>query len=145
MAGLAAAVRSFPDKLPPIVLALLTGLNAAAVGLIALAAYQLSNGAVTDAVSRIVLVACASFGICYHAPWVRRGMDSGLSTTGADTPLARGDVSRPSGNRRPHHLPMGLPAPSPHARPASEASCLVDITRHKRVHRVTAGTQYDAR
>ncbi|KAJ9106064.1 hypothetical protein QFC20_004126 [Naganishia adeliensis] len=69
MAALAAAVRSFPDKLPPIVLALLTGLNAAAVGLIALAAYQLSNGAVTDAVSRIVLVACASFGICYHAPW----------------------------------------------------------------------------
>lgn len=70
MAGLAAAVRSFPDKLPPIVLALLTGLNASAVGLIALAAYQLSNGAVTDAVSRIVLVGCASFGICYHAPWV---------------------------------------------------------------------------
>ncbi|GHJ89106.1 hypothetical protein NliqN6_5508 [Naganishia liquefaciens] len=70
MAGLAAAVRSFPDKLPPIVLALLTGLNASAVGLIALAAYQLSNGAVTDAVSRIVLVGSASFGICYHAPWM---------------------------------------------------------------------------
>lgn len=76
MAGLAAAVRSFPDKLPPIVLALLTGLNAAAVGLIALAAYQLSNGSVTDAVSRIVLVASASFGICYHAPWVRQRGES---------------------------------------------------------------------
>ncbi|KAJ9093191.1 hypothetical protein QFC21_006508 [Naganishia friedmannii] len=70
MAALAAGVRSFPDKLPPIVLALLTGLNASAVGLIALAAYQLSLGAVTDGTSRLVLVTSASFGICYHAPWM---------------------------------------------------------------------------
>jgi chromate transport protein ChrA len=73
MAGLAAGVRSFPDTLPPIVLALLTGLNASAVGLIALAAYQLSNSSVTDNVSRVVLVGSASFGICYHAPWVSPG------------------------------------------------------------------------
>ncbi|GAA6058336.1 hypothetical protein NBRC10513_006487, partial [Rhodotorula toruloides] len=38
MAGLGAGVRKFPERLPPIVLALLTGLNASAVGLIALAA-----------------------------------------------------------------------------------------------------------
>jgi hypothetical protein len=70
LAAIAAAVRSFPDKLPPIVLALLTGLNASAVGLIALAAYQLSLGSVTDGLTRLVVVTSASFGICYHAPWV---------------------------------------------------------------------------
>ncbi|BFZ55236.1 hypothetical protein PYCC9005_002276 [Savitreella phatthalungensis] len=70
MAGLGAGVRAFPEKLPPIVLALLTGLNASAVGLIALAAYQLSLTAVTDPVSRLIVLASASFGICYHAPWM---------------------------------------------------------------------------
>lgn len=71
MAALGAGVRSFPDTLPPIVYGLLTGLNAAAVGLIALAAYQLSSAAVTDGVTRLTVLASASFGICYHAPWVR--------------------------------------------------------------------------
>jgi chromate transport protein ChrA len=71
MAGLAAGVRKFPEQLPPIVLALLTGLNASAVGLIALAAFQLSRTAITDKLSRIIVLASASFGICYHAPWVR--------------------------------------------------------------------------
>lgn len=77
MAALAAGVRSFPDKLPPIVLALLTGLNASAVGLIALAAYQLSLAAVTDGTSRLVLLMSASCGICYHAPWVSRSSGFG--------------------------------------------------------------------
>ncbi|EST04804.1 Chromate transporter [Kalmanozyma brasiliensis GHG001] len=70
MAALGAGVRSFPDRLPPIVLALLTGLNAAAVGLIALAAYQLSMSSITDPVTRLLVLASASFGICYHAPWM---------------------------------------------------------------------------
>ncbi|KAJ1023551.1 hypothetical protein NDA16_003168 [Ustilago loliicola] len=43
MAALGAGVRNFPERLPPIVLGLLTGLNAAAVGLIALAAFQLKS------------------------------------------------------------------------------------------------------
>lgn len=71
MAGLAAGVRNFPETLPPIVLALLTGLNASAVGLIALAAYQLSRTAITDHITRLLVLGSASFGICYHAPWVR--------------------------------------------------------------------------
>ncbi|POY73116.1 hypothetical protein BMF94_3854 [Rhodotorula taiwanensis] len=70
MAALAAGVRKFPDRLPPIVLALLTGLNAAAVGLIALAAYQLAQTAISDRVTRALVLASASFGICYHAPWM---------------------------------------------------------------------------
>lgn len=70
MAGLAAGVRKFPEQLPPIVLALLTGLNASAVGLIALAAFQLSRTAITDKLTRLLVLGSASFGICYHAPWV---------------------------------------------------------------------------
>ncbi|PWN50523.1 hypothetical protein IE53DRAFT_387155 [Violaceomyces palustris] len=70
MAALAAGVKSFPTTLPPIVLALLTGLNAAAVGLIALAAFQLSKAAITDSLTRILVLGAASFGICYHAPWM---------------------------------------------------------------------------
>lgn len=70
MAGLAAGVRNFPEQLPPIVLALLTGLNAAAVGLIALAAFQLSKTAITDKLTRLLVLGSAGFGICYHAPWM---------------------------------------------------------------------------
>lgn len=70
MAGLGAGVRKFPERLPPIVLALLTGLNAAAVGLIALAAFQLARTAITDPITRMLVLLSASFGICYHAPWM---------------------------------------------------------------------------
>ena len=144
MAGLAAAVRSFPDKLPPIVLALLTGLNASAVGLIALAAYQLSNGSVTDAVSRIVLVGCASFGICYHAPWVSVIRSSRRLLAGARceyqkpmlTPLSRCTLfSSPAEASSPFcttsataSSPAFVPAdaashPHPHRLPTQHSNC----------------------
>lgn len=48
MAGLAVAVAWIPNTLPDIVFTLLTGLNAAAVGLIPLAAVQLATNAATD-------------------------------------------------------------------------------------------------
>ncbi|KAK0547022.1 hypothetical protein OC845_004309 [Tilletia horrida] len=70
MSALGVGVRKLPDQLPPIVLALLTGLNAAAVGLIALAAYQLALNCITDHFTRLILLTSASFGICYHAPWM---------------------------------------------------------------------------
>ncbi|KAK0524888.1 hypothetical protein OC835_005783 [Tilletia horrida] len=70
MSALGVGVRRLPDELPGIVLALLSGLNAAAVGLIALAAYQLALNCVTDSLTRLILVGSASFGICYHAPWM---------------------------------------------------------------------------
>ena len=70
MAGLGAGIRSVPSTLPDIILALLTGLNASAVGLIAVAAYQLSTNAVTDDLTRLIVLGSASFGITYHAPWV---------------------------------------------------------------------------
>ncbi|PWY97654.1 hypothetical protein BCV70DRAFT_202706 [Testicularia cyperi] len=70
MAALGAGVRKFPERLPPIVLGLLTGLNAAAVGLIALAAFQLSKSSITDPITRLLVLSSTSFGICYHAPWM---------------------------------------------------------------------------
>ena len=70
MGALGFGVKAFPEKLPPLVLALLTGLNASAVGLIALAAWQLSQTAITDPMTRLIVLASASFGICYHAPWM---------------------------------------------------------------------------
>jgi chromate transport protein ChrA len=70
MTGVAVAISHIPASLPPPVLALLTGLNAAAVGLIALAALQLASNAATDRVTLLLLWVSASFGICYHAPWM---------------------------------------------------------------------------
>jgi hypothetical protein len=70
MAVLGVGVRSIPNNIPDIALALLTGLNAATVGLIALAAFNLSKSTITDKITRFVLFASAAFGICYHAPWV---------------------------------------------------------------------------
>jgi chromate transport protein ChrA len=72
MAGLAAGISRLPEELPEIALAILTGLNAAAVGLIALAAFQLSNSTITDRLTRAIVLISASAGICYHAPWVRK-------------------------------------------------------------------------
>lgn len=71
MSLLGMGVRSIPSTLPDIALATLTGLNAATVGLIALAAYHLSKSTITDRITRLVLFSSAAFGICYHAPWVR--------------------------------------------------------------------------
>ncbi|KIM77834.1 hypothetical protein PILCRDRAFT_98523 [Piloderma croceum F 1598] len=70
MAVLGVGVRSIPNNIPDIALAVLTGLNAATVGLIALAAFNLSKSTITDKITRFVLFASAAFGICYHAPWM---------------------------------------------------------------------------
>ena len=77
MTLLATGISELPAVLPPIVLALLTGLNAAAVGLIALAAFQLATSTITDKLSRALVFVTAAAGICYHAPWVSRGRGRG--------------------------------------------------------------------
>jgi chromate transport protein ChrA len=58
-----------PDRLPPIVYALLSGLNASTVGVIALAAVQLSEKAIKDRVTRILVIFGACAGLCYNALW----------------------------------------------------------------------------
>ena len=70
MAGLGLGVGKIPNELPPVILALLSGMNSAAVGLIALAALLLTSNAGTDQVTKILIWLSASFGVCYHAPWM---------------------------------------------------------------------------
>ncbi|TXT15516.1 hypothetical protein VHUM_00019 [Vanrija humicola] len=70
MGALGFGISHIGDSLPGIVLALFTGLNAASVGLIALAALQLATAACTDKITTLILWLSASFGICYHAPWM---------------------------------------------------------------------------
>jgi chromate transport protein ChrA len=70
MAAIGIGISRIPDQLPGPVLALFTGLNAAAVGLIALAAVQLGTAAGTDRITLLLVWLSASFGICYHAPWM---------------------------------------------------------------------------
>lgn len=84
MTLLGAGVRQIPENLHPAVLALLTGLNAAAVGLIALAAEQLGNASATDRITLAIVWLSASFGICHHAPW----MYPSLIVAGGATTLA---------------------------------------------------------
>lgn len=57
------------DNLPAPAYALLSGLNAATVGVIALAAVQLSQKTITDKVSRILVFLGATAGMLYNALW----------------------------------------------------------------------------
>jgi len=70
MTGAAFGVQRIPSTLPDIVFALFTGLNAATVGLVALAAYQLSNKVVTDQATRILLLASGAIASCYESQWL---------------------------------------------------------------------------
>jgi chromate transport protein ChrA len=67
---LAIAVKHIPASLPPVVLALLTGLNSTAVGLIFFAAYKLTQLTAVDSITRVVLFTSAAIGVCYSAAWL---------------------------------------------------------------------------
>ncbi|KAL8764597.1 MAG: hypothetical protein Q9209_007960, partial [Squamulea sp. 1 TL-2023] len=67
--GLSLGIASIDEKLPTPVYALLTGLNAATVGIIALAAVQLSQKAITDKLTRILVFFGGAAGILYNALW----------------------------------------------------------------------------
>lgn len=69
MFGLSVGVSSINDTLPRAVYALLSGLNAATVGIIALAAVELSNKAITDQLTRILVFLLATTGMLYNALW----------------------------------------------------------------------------
>ncbi|KAI4164810.1 MAG: hypothetical protein LQ342_001443 [Letrouitia transgressa] len=57
------------DKLPGAVYALLSGLNAATVGIIALAAVQLSQKVITDKLTRALVFLSGAGGMLYTALW----------------------------------------------------------------------------
>lgn len=55
--------------LPSLVFALLSGSNAATVGIIAAAAMQLSHLVIQDQVTRLIVIAAGSAGMCFSALW----------------------------------------------------------------------------
>lgn len=69
MYGLSIGVSNIGDTLPGPVYALLSGLNASTVGIIAVAAVQLSEKAITDKITRLLVLIGGSAGILYNALW----------------------------------------------------------------------------
>ena len=69
MYGLSIGVSNIGTTLPRPVYALLSGLNASTVGIIALAAVQLSEKAITDKITRILVFLGAAAGLLYNALW----------------------------------------------------------------------------
>jgi len=69
MYGLSLGVQRINEILPLPVYALLSGLNASTVGIIALAAVQLAEKAIRDKLTRILVVLGACAGLCYNALW----------------------------------------------------------------------------
>jgi chromate transport protein ChrA len=69
MYALARGVAHIDPILPGPAYALLSGLNASTVGIIALAAVQLARKATTDGLSTLLLLVSACAGLCYSALW----------------------------------------------------------------------------
>jgi hypothetical protein len=69
MFALALGVQRISDTLPGPVYALLSGLNASTVGIIALAAVQLADKAIKDKLTRILVIGGACAGMCFNALW----------------------------------------------------------------------------
>ena len=69
MYALAIGISHVSDTLPEPVYAFLSGLNSATVGIIAVAAVNLSNKAINDHTSRIVVIGSGCAGLCYSALW----------------------------------------------------------------------------
>jgi chromate transport protein ChrA len=69
MYGLSIGISNIGESLPRAVYGLLSGLNAAVVGIIALAAVQLAQKAITDKLTRILVFLGATAGLMYNALW----------------------------------------------------------------------------
>jgi chromate transport protein ChrA len=66
MLGIALGIRNVESQLPDLVYALLSGLNSATVGLIALAAVQLSERQITNQMTRLLVCVTACVGLLYR-------------------------------------------------------------------------------
>ncbi|KAN0086899.1 Chromate transporter domain containing protein [Elaphomyces granulatus] len=69
MYSLSLGVQNINSNLPLPVYALLSGMNASTVGIIALAAVQLAEKAIRDRLSRILVIFGACAGLCYNSLW----------------------------------------------------------------------------
>lgn len=67
--GLSLGIANIDEQLPGPAYALLSGLNAATVGIVALAAYQLSTKAITDQLTRVLVFLGGTAGMLYNALW----------------------------------------------------------------------------
>ncbi|CUA71878.1 hypothetical protein RSOLAG22IIIB_04824 [Rhizoctonia solani] len=69
MYALSLGIEKVDEVLPSPVYALLSGLNASTVGIIALSAVQLARKAITDPLTRLLVLLGACAGLCYNALW----------------------------------------------------------------------------
>ncbi|KAL8721557.1 MAG: hypothetical protein Q9181_007680 [Wetmoreana brouardii] len=69
MYGLSVGISRVGDTLPNPVYALLSGLNAATVGIIAMAAVNLASRAITDKITRMLVFLGGGLGLLYTALW----------------------------------------------------------------------------
>lgn len=69
MYALSVGIQNLSRTLPDPVYALLSGLNAATVGIVAVSAVQLAEKAIRDKISRILIIFGACAGLCYNALW----------------------------------------------------------------------------
>lgn len=69
MYALSVGVGNLDRTLPEPVYALLSGLNAATVGIVAVSAVQLAEKAIRDKISRILIIFGACAGLCYNTLW----------------------------------------------------------------------------
>jgi hypothetical protein len=69
MYALSVGIGNLSRTLPEPVYALLSGLNAATVGIVAVSAVQLAEKAIRDKISRILIIFGACAGLCYNTLW----------------------------------------------------------------------------
>lgn len=69
MYGFSLGVQRMSENLPKLLYALLSGVNAATVGIIALASVQLARKAITDPLMRILVAFGGCAGLCFNALW----------------------------------------------------------------------------
>ncbi|KAI9674087.1 MAG: hypothetical protein M1817_001905 [Caeruleum heppii] len=105
MYGLSLGIARVGDVLPGPVYALLSGLNAATVGIIALAGVQLSRKAITDKLTRCLVFFGGVAGMLYNALWYFPVLmaAAGIFTVMWDTPSfqrAKGRLGRKSKDLR---------------------------------------------
>lgn len=75
MLAIGIGANQIPASLPPIAISILSGLNAAAVGLIAVSALKLSRTTATDGITRAVLFVSAAIATCYTGSCARIDAD----------------------------------------------------------------------
>ncbi|KAH6853905.1 chromate transporter-domain-containing protein [Chaetomium sp. MPI-CAGE-AT-0009] len=141
MFGLAVGISNVSETLPRPVYALLSGLNAATVGIIALAAVQLAQKAITDRLTRLLVFLGAAAGLLYNALWYFPVLMliAGIITVIHDFRWLHGPVKwvaalprKAMGRKKerepepespvPHDDEVELQQPAPSSRPASTKS-----------------------